>query len=95
MYRAKSAPREQYKPMSDQIAEVHGVDPDQMWRIVVCESGGNPEARNPTSTATGLVQILLSVHPDISEEQALDPVFSLEYLAANLAAGRESMWVCK
>jgi soluble lytic murein transglycosylase-like protein len=34
---------------------------DQAMRIMACESGGNTHARNPRSTATGLMQIMYSV----------------------------------
>jgi hypothetical protein len=34
---------------------------DMATRIMVCESGGNPHARNPRSTATGLMQIMASI----------------------------------
>lgn len=33
---------------------------DTAWRIMLCESGGNPRARNPHSSATGLFQALRS-----------------------------------
>lgn len=31
---------------------------DRMLRIMACESGGDPEAKNPHSSATGLFQIM-------------------------------------
>lgn len=37
---------------------------EMMMRIIACESGGNPHARNPHSSATGLAQIMWSVWGD-------------------------------
>ena len=87
--------RTYFRELSYKYANKYGVDPVRMWKIVLCESGGRPDAKNPHSSATGIVQILLSAHPTITKEQALDPDFSLEWMAQNLAAGRWSMWVCK
>lgn len=83
------------KDLSDKYATKHGVDPEYMWRIVYCESGGRADAKNPTSSATGVVQILLSAHPDITRDQALDPDFSLDWMANHLSQGHDGMWVCK
>jgi len=41
----------------------------------------------------GLVQINLDHNPQVTLEQALDPDFSLEFLASNLAQGRCKMWM--
>lgn len=84
-----------YRALSDSFAKQYGVDADRMWRIVICESGGRADAKNAHSSATGIVQILLSAHPDVTRAQAFDPAFSLEWMAKHLAAGRWSMWVCK
>ena len=34
------------------------VNEDIMYSIMMCESGGNPKAKNPTSSAKGLYQII-------------------------------------
>ena len=41
------------------IAAPAGVSIDLVERIIIAESGGNPDARNKTSSATGLTQILI------------------------------------
>lgn len=42
----------------------------------------------------GLSQINLPSHPNISLEQAIDPDFSLDFMAKNLKAGKGNMWTC-
>lgn len=41
----------------------------------------------------GLAQIHLPAHPHISRDEATDPDFALEFLALNLARGKQSMWL--
>lgn len=44
---------------ADDVARYFPLDQvDTMLRIIGCESGGNPNAKNPTSTASGLTQML-------------------------------------
>src|SRR3990167_7685912 len=40
----------------------------------------------------GLVQITACWHPSVSDEEAYDPAFSLEFLAKNLKKGRCHWW---
>lgn len=73
------------RAMADTAARKYGVPPSLFRRLIQQESGWNPDARNP-SGATGLVQIHLPSHPDISEEQARDPAFALGWGARYLAS---------
>jgi len=48
-------------PYADLIIETSGrigIDPAWLANIIHLESGGNPQARNPTSRATGLIQFM-------------------------------------
>lgn len=76
------------KAIADAAARRYGVPPSLFRRLIQQESGWNPDARNP-SGATGLVQIHLPSHPDISEEQARDPAFALGWGARYLAAQKK------
>lgn len=42
----------------DERAKFYGVDPEDIRRIIWHESRGNPNAKNPTSSASGLMQLL-------------------------------------
>lgn len=42
----------------------------------------------------GLVQIHLPAHPTISKQQAIDPEFSIDFLAKHLSLGNGRWWTC-
>lgn len=42
----------------------------------------------------GLAQIHLPSHPEISYNEAIDPVYAVEFIASQLAKGRGSQWSC-
>ena len=43
-----------------QVASDVGIDPGWLANVINFESGGNPQARNPSSSATGLIQFIKS-----------------------------------
>jgi hypothetical protein len=42
----------------------------------------------------GLVQIHLPSHPDVSYKQAIDHMFSIEFMAKEFSKGKQSKWSC-
>ncbi len=76
-------------------AFIYDVPEARLHKIIACESSYNPDAVNINKWefSVGLVQINLKVH-DISEEDARDPHFAIDYLARELAAGRGRAWTC-
>ena len=46
------------------------------------------------TTSWGVVMIHLPDHPDITKEQALDPNFSVDFLAKSIRIGRGNWWTC-
>lgn len=42
------------------VADDIGIDPGWLANVINFESGGNPQARNPSSSATGLIQFIKS-----------------------------------
>lgn len=82
-------------------ADEYNVSAEVMTKVIACESGfvEDVQSRHITRAGTreesyGLVQINLPSHPSVSYEQAIDPVFAVEFLARNLADGRGGMWTC-
>jgi hypothetical protein len=77
-------------------ASEYNVSEKLITRIVMCESGGNPNANLHTSRedSWGVAQINLKAHPQITKEQAIDIEFAIDFLAKNLSNGRGSMWTC-
>jgi len=70
-------------------------------RIIACESGGDPEARNPHSSATGLFQHLGRYWPRRAAAAGwagadiTDPFANTAVAAWLLEHGGTSNWVCK
>lgn len=64
--------------------------------VAYCESSYNPNAINSTSReySVGISQINLMSHPHITEEQAKDIHFALDFMAKNISEGKGSMWSC-
>lgn len=79
-------------------ADYYGVSEITLNNIVKCESGFNPNAINssPQEYSVGLVQINLRTHlkNGITKEMALDPEFSLDFLARKIKEGKGHLWTC-
>lgn len=72
----------------------YGVSEVLMRRIIKCESTTNPNAIGDGGHSYGLVQIHLPSWPEISQEQALNPEFAIDFLAGKLASGQGNLWTC-
>ena len=75
-------------------AEYYKVSETTLNNVVKCESGYNPQAVGDNGTSHGLVQIHLPAHPYISDAEAHNVEFSLDFLARMIKAGRGAMWTC-
>lgn len=82
----------------------NGNDVDRFLRIMQCESGGDPDAKNPNSSASGLMQHLTRFWPDraASAGRPGADVFDAEaniwvsaWLALAAPGGGWQHWVCK
>ena len=71
-----------------------GIQYKELNSVIQCESGGNPLALGDHGHSRGLVQISNIYHPDIGDTEAYDPIFSVEYLAKNIAEGNGNLWTC-
>jgi peptidoglycan hydrolase-like protein with peptidoglycan-binding domain len=68
---------------------VHHVPASQLYGFMMLESVGDPGALGFVSPADrGLNQINEKAHPDISDEQAFSPPFSIEYTTKRLGIAR-------
>lgn len=90
-----------------QVAIDHGLNVERFLYTAKCESGFNPKIQSQHTYSNerygpvgsqeqsyGLWQIHLPAHPDISKEQALDPIWSTDWAADEWVAGRQSQWSC-
>lgn len=73
-------------------ATLDGVDPSVALHIAKAESSMNSDAVGDHGTSFGLFQIHLPAHPDISEEEAENPVFSTEWAMIQLKEGNCDIW---
>ena len=77
------------------IAKEEKVDPDLAVRVALCESNLDPKAWNSTSYTgadRGLYQINSYWHPEVSDEQALDPEFSTRFFCKAVKNGHLNWW---
>ncbi|MEK6881186.1 MAG: transglycosylase SLT domain-containing protein [Nanoarchaeota archaeon] len=51
-------PKDEIKAIIISTAEEQNINPDLFLKVAICESGLNPNAKNPNSTASGLFQFL-------------------------------------
>lgn len=81
-----------------------------MDKVISCESGYNPTIQShhrykkdrphegvvagQREQSFGLVQIHLPAHPNVSYQDALNPEFSVEFLAKKLSRDAGSHWTC-
>ena len=62
-------------------AEAAGLDPDQLARTIWCESQWfSVQSYIPGEESFGLSQIHLPSHPDVTREQALNPIFAIDWM---------------
>lgn len=79
----------------DFYATKYGVSKEVMNTVVKCESNYNPNAVGDNGNSFGVSQIHLpSWGGAITEEQARDPRFALDFMAKHLSEGRGRLWTC-
>lgn len=70
----------------------YNVDPIIPIVIVENESDFDAAARGDNGLARGLAQIRSDYHPNVTDAEADDPSFAIDFLVRNLAAGHTSWW---
>lgn len=99
-----------YHILALDVAERHGLDPRLFASVVACESNFDPTIQSmhlynfndpergivagERELSYGISQISLPHHPHITIDQALDPVFSLNYMADLWVEGKAHYWTC-
>lgn len=85
-------PSKSLETLSDEIAIKWGISTSTLRNLVWSESRWNPKEVSPQGDR-GLVQINKDAWPDITDEQAFDPEFALNFAAEKISEGKEHYWV--
>lgn len=83
--------KETLEEMADRIAIQHNISTSTLRNLVYSESRWDIKADNGKDR--GLVQINRDAWPEITDEQAFDPEFSLNFAADKISKGEEHKWV--
>ncbi len=97
--------QERIRKEVDTVAARYGVSADRMWQTIKCEAT-DPDTRMVSTTiqslhvtksgvrepSFGLSQIHRPSHPHVTYEQAIDPLFAIDFMGKNFAAGNAWMW---
>lgn len=65
-------------------AKRYGVPAALLYGMIALESSYNPNAVGDNGDSFGLVQLNTPAHPEIPRSRALDPLFAIDWAAANL-----------
>lgn len=95
------------REFAHKMAVDHGQNPKVFMDVISCESGWQEDIQSkhrytsnkwaPAGTqeqSFGIVQIHLPAHQTITKEQALDPYWSIEWMAQQWQAGNQRWWSC-
>jgi hypothetical protein len=85
--------KERIREEIDTIAKEYGVSAEVMNTVINCESQYNKEALGDGGHSRGLVQIHNEYHK-VSDQDAYDPHFAIEFLAKHLKEGNGKLWTC-
>lgn len=76
-----------------EIADEYGVPHETVDSLITSESNWEPDTVNEKSGDYGLVQINLASWPDVTKEQAMNPLWSARWAIEKLSKGQEHYWV--
>lgn len=76
------------------FASQYNVSAEKMLATMKCESSLNIYAEGDNHTSFGISQIHLPAHPEVTKEQAFNPVFASEFMAKEFARGHQRIWSC-
>lgn len=89
---------EEYKTLISSYAQKYSVEGQNLEPIITsvirCESSFNTNALGDNGHSRGLVQIHNVWHPEVTDAQAYDPEFAIEFLAKAISQGKGYEWTC-
>lgn len=82
----------QIESLVNVYADKYDVPRSTMQKVVSHESSYVWDTVGDNGTSFGVAQIHLPDHSDITKKQAMDPNYSLDWMAKNIKAGKGQMW---
>ena len=76
------------------FAKQYSVSEHQMLVTMACESGFRTNAIGDSGKSFGLSQIHLPSNPQVTQEEALDKVYAVEFMAREFKQGHQRKWTC-
>lgn len=76
------------------FATKYQVSESRMSATIRCESSFNPNAIGDGGKSFGLSQIYLPAHLSTTREQALNPVYAVEFMAKKFSENKARLWTC-
>jgi hypothetical protein len=76
------------------LAEHEGINVGTALSIANCESGFDGHAIGDHGTSLGVFQIHLPAHPEVTSEQALNPIWNVDWAFDQMLAGKFGIWSC-
>lgn len=89
----RGMPNDQIMKYIQSASRQTGIDPAVLAATTFNESGFNPQALNVNSTGSrdrGIAQINDLAHPEVTDQQANDPAFAINFMARKLAGDTKS-----
>ena len=87
---SRGTPSPEILDFIQKASQTYGIDPSLLAAQLFTESGFNPKAvnqNNPTSIDRGIAQINTKAYPEVTDNQAYDPQFGVNFMAQHLSKG--------
>lgn len=75
-------------------ADFYHVSSVDLYNTISCESGFDPTVTGDHGLARGIAQIRSDYFPSITNAEAYDPDWSVQWMAKQFAAGHAGWWTC-
>lgn len=75
-------------------ANYYQISEDMLYETIQCESGFVPSIWGDNHHSRGLVQVSDIYHPEVTDDEAFNPFYAVNYLAEGIARGQGHQWTC-
>ena len=86
--------QESMQEYATSVSKAHGLNTKRFLAVINCESTWDANVVGDNGNSFGIVQIYLPAHSNIKKEQALDPKWSIDWMAEEWMDGHYRQWSC-